>query len=147
VVPYSMDLRERVVEAVDAGEGTRVEIAERFGVSDRWIRKLLQKRDETGSIEPRPHGGGRQPAFQGRKLQKLQSLIDRQPDATLQELQERTGSQASLSAVSRTLRKLGYSRKKVATGRRTRAAGREASAPTMETGLPANRSAAAGVSR
>ena len=39
--PYSMDLRERVVAVCDAREGTREQIAGRFGVSDRWIRKLL----------------------------------------------------------------------------------------------------------
>lgn len=42
--PYSMDLRERVVAACDARVGTQEQIAERFGVSDRWIRKLLQRR-------------------------------------------------------------------------------------------------------
>ena len=41
VKPYSMDLQERVVAACDAREGTREQIAERFGVSDRWIRTLL----------------------------------------------------------------------------------------------------------
>ena len=41
MVAYSVDLRERVLAAVDAGEGTQQEIAERFRVSARWIRKLL----------------------------------------------------------------------------------------------------------
>ena len=41
MVAYSIDLRERVLAAVDAGEDTQEEIAARFRVSARWIRKLL----------------------------------------------------------------------------------------------------------
>ena len=39
---YSMDLRERVVAACDAGDDTREEIAARFSVSVAWVRRLLQ---------------------------------------------------------------------------------------------------------
>jgi transposase len=61
--PYSTDLRERVVAACDAGGATREQIAGRFSVSVAWIRRLLQRRRQTGSIEPKPRGGGRGPAF------------------------------------------------------------------------------------
>ena len=60
MVPYSIDLRERVLMAVDAGEGTQEQIAERFRVSARWIRKLLARRAATGSIAPEPNRGGPQ---------------------------------------------------------------------------------------
>ena len=60
---YSIDLRERVVAACDARDGTREQIAARFSVSVAWIRRLLQRRRETGSIAPKPRGGGRAPAF------------------------------------------------------------------------------------
>lgn len=50
--PYSMDLRKRVVAACDARDGSRETIAQRFGVSTAWIRRLLQRRRETGSIAP-----------------------------------------------------------------------------------------------
>jgi len=54
---YSIDLRERVVAACDAGDSTREQIAARFSVSVSWIRDLLKRRRQTGSIEPRPRGG------------------------------------------------------------------------------------------
>ena len=63
--PYSMDLRERVVAACDEGGATRERIAARFSVSVSWIRDLMRRRRETGSIAPRPRGGGRAPAFDG----------------------------------------------------------------------------------
>src|SRR5947209_19475218 len=55
---YSQDLRERVVRACDEGRGTRQQIADLFGVSTAWIRRLLQRRRETGSFAAKPHAGG-----------------------------------------------------------------------------------------
>ena len=45
-----MDLRERVVAACDARDGTRDQIAARFSVSISWVRKGLRRRRDTGSI-------------------------------------------------------------------------------------------------
>ena len=56
---YSMDLRERVVAACDVRDGTREQIAARFSVSVSWIRDLLRRRRQTGSIAAKPRGGGR----------------------------------------------------------------------------------------
>src|SRR5271154_1220215 len=55
---YSMDLRERVMAALDEGESS-LEVASRLGVHDSWVRKLRRRRDRTGTIAPAPHGGGR----------------------------------------------------------------------------------------
>ncbi len=109
---YSLDLRERVVWAVDRGEWTQQQIAERFGVSTAWIKKLLKRRRETGSIAARPHGGGRQPKYQGRALKRLEEELRKHPDATLEELRDRTRCDASLMAVFRALKRLGSRRKK-----------------------------------
>lgn len=109
---YSIDLRDRVVSACDAGDWSRSEIARSFGVSTAWIRRLLQRRRETGEYAAMPHGGGRRPAFQRKKLDRLDRLVREQPDATLAELRERIGVNCSLTTVSNTLRRLGYRRKK-----------------------------------
>ena len=58
---YSMDLRTRVLAAVDGGAGTRA-VAERFAVSASWVRRLKQRRAATGEVAPRP-GGHRPPAL------------------------------------------------------------------------------------
>ena len=71
---YSMDLRKRVVRACDEQIGTRVEIAEMFGVSTAWIRRLLQRRRETGDFSARPRGGRRFGAFDEAGLERLKSL-------------------------------------------------------------------------
>jgi transposase len=56
----SMDLRQRVIAALDANE-SRVSVARRFCVSNAWLGKLLRQRRATGSIEPLPHAGGTPP--------------------------------------------------------------------------------------
>jgi transposase len=109
---YSMDFRERVVQACDAEDSTRAEIADQFGVSNSWIRRLLQRRREDGSIAARKRGGRRPSKFAGRKLEKLKELLQRQPDATLAELRDQSGVRASLTSVFRALDRLGARRKK-----------------------------------
>jgi N-methylhydantoinase A len=59
--PLSNDLRKRILDAVDKREGSRRKLAARFSVNTSTITKLLQLRRQTGSFEPRPHGGGVEP--------------------------------------------------------------------------------------
>ena len=113
---YSMDLRERVVAACDRGEGTREEIAKRFRVGVAWVYRLLQRRRQTGSIEPKPHGGGQKPAFDPPAAERLRQAVADRPDATLEELREAVGVVCGTSAVHRALEKLGLPRKKSRSG-------------------------------
>ncbi|UCE58903.1 MAG: transposase [Phycisphaerales bacterium] len=117
--PYSMDLRKRVVAACDRKDGRRTEIAERFAVSTAWIRRLLQRRRETGSIAPFPQNAVRKPALDSRKMERLRRLVERQPDATLRELKERLGVTISNGAMIRALRVLKLTLKKNRSGRRS----------------------------
>ena len=113
---YSMDLRERVVAACDRGEGTREQIAKRFQVGLAWVYRLLQRRRETGSIEPKPHGGGQKPAFDPPAAERLRQAVADRPDATLEELRESVGIACGTSAVHRALERLGLPRKKSRSG-------------------------------
>jgi transposase len=117
---YSMDLRERVVAACDARDGTREQIAARFSVSVSWIRDLMRRRRETGSIAPRPHGGGRAPAFEEAATGRLRAAVRADDDATLAELAEAAGVTCAPSVVHRVLVRLGITRKKSRGGRPSR---------------------------
>ena len=117
---YSNDLRERVVAACDSGEWAQDEIAEAMGVSARWIRQLLRRRRETGRIAAKGHGGGHRPAFDAAALNRLESCVRQQPDATLAELRARCGVDCSLVTVHNTLQRLGYRRKKRPSKRRSK---------------------------
>lgn len=107
-----MDLRERVVAACEAVTDSKAEVAKRFNVSVAWVKRLLQRKRESGSIAPRPQGAGRKPIFAGANLERLKAAIQETPDATLQELLKKTGVTASIMAVQRALERLDCRRKK-----------------------------------
>jgi transposase len=112
MVAYSEDLRQRVLAAVDAAEGTQEEIAKRFRVSSPGIRKMLVLRDRTGSIAPKPRSGGRKPLIQADRADALKDAIRNAPDAPLQQRREVTGFKGCLMTVWRTRRRLNVTRKK-----------------------------------
>ena len=55
--PYSMDLRERVVSAVEEGGFSRRQAAARFGVSVSAAIKWVSRFRATGSVAPGQMGG------------------------------------------------------------------------------------------
>src|SRR3954469_5816270 len=103
--PLSKDLRERIVAAVDNQEGSRREIARRFAVDVSCITRLLQLRRQTGSLDPRPHGGGKEPPLDQDGLDRLRRLVQETPDATLKQLQQGPGVGGSIMIVWRGLKK------------------------------------------
>lgn len=109
--PLSNDLRERILKAVDNHEGSRRQLAVRFGVNVSTITRLLQLRGETGSFDPRPHGGGAAPTLDQAGLDRLRDLVKETPDATLEALKRHLGV-GGIMIVWRGLRKLGITRKK-----------------------------------
>jgi transposase len=56
--PLSVDLRQRIIAAYEAKEGSQQQLAERFKVSLSLIADLSRRYRETGTVEPNPHGGG-----------------------------------------------------------------------------------------
>jgi transposase len=108
----SEDLRKRILDTIQRGDGSLRQIARRFLVSVSFITRLLQLHRSTGSLEPRPHGGGNPAILSPENLQQLRELVQKQPDATLEELRQRLGVSCSLMTISRALRKLGLLRKK-----------------------------------
>ena len=55
---YSLDLRQKVVAAVERGDSTIEGVAASFGVGQTFVKKMLRQHRETGDLRPRPHGGG-----------------------------------------------------------------------------------------
>ena len=117
---FSPDLRQRAIATYDAQEGSQQQVADRFKVSVSWLRKVLRQRRQTGSIDPRPHGGGRKRVIDHEAGQRLRQAVAEAPDATLAELAQTAGVQASPSMVHRALEALGLPRKKSPGGRPSR---------------------------
>jgi transposase len=112
MTPYSRDLRQRIVDTVLRREGTSSQIAERFLVSVSFVTRLLQLYRSTGSVEPRPHGGGNPAVLTPGDLERLRELIRQQPDATLEECRRHLGTSCSLMTISRALSQLALPRQK-----------------------------------
>jgi transposase len=113
---YSDDFREKIVNAYRNGEGSLRKIAKRFSVSLNFVWLLIKRERETGSVSPKPHGGGQKPKIDGIDVIILRRLVKENNDATLLELRElfyqETGIEVSVSTIGRTLGELGWSRKK-----------------------------------
>jgi transposase len=112
MTPYSQDLRQRVLDTVQSGEGSLRQIARRFLVSVSFVTRLLRTHRSTGSLEPKPHGGGNPAVLTPEDLERLRELIRHQPDATLEECRQRLGVSCRLMTLSRALAELGLPRKK-----------------------------------
>lgn len=116
MIAYPLELRQRIIDAVDEGFGTYCEIAEIFQIHESYIYRLLQYRNTRGHLAVLPHGGGAQSKLKGKDLKTLVRLVREQPDATLEELcmrlKQRTQITVSLSTVCRILQKLGLPVKK-----------------------------------
>src|SRR3954451_23720735 len=112
MTPYSQDLRQRVLDTVQRGEGSLRQIARRFLVSVSFVTRLLRTHRDTGALEPKPHGGGNPAVLTPEDLEGLRELIRQQPDATLEECRQRLGVSCSLMTISRSLSQLGRRRKK-----------------------------------
>jgi transposase len=107
---YSQDLRERVLADCDRGRPTQ-EVADTFSVSPAWVRRLKQRRRESGETGPR-RGKTGPPAKLADQQAALQQLVQEQPDATLEELRGKLAVAVSLTTLWRGLKALGITLKK-----------------------------------
>lgn len=114
--PYSLDLRQRIVDAYQAGEGSIRELAERFIVSARTVHRYIQLERASGSVQPQAHRHGPLRRLQGHRLDLLHDILQQKNDRTDEEvateLRQRTGIKVSRRTVCRTWQRIGVTRKK-----------------------------------
>jgi transposase len=115
---YSLDLRQRVLEAALSGEHTIAEVAEVFGVGTTFVNKMLGLHREGTDLAPRPHGGGQKARLSATHHKMLRAEVRRRNDATLSELRSHLADHAqvevSIATLGRVLQHLGLGRKKSA---------------------------------
>jgi transposase len=111
--PYSVDLRERVVRAVEAGASCRATAA-KFEVSVSFVIKLMQRWRQRGSVAPDRYGGWKRSTLAAHGA-RVRELLMVEPDLTIAELRrrlEQEGIATSPAAISRFLSTAGLTRKK-----------------------------------
>jgi transposase len=113
--PYSDDLRERVIAAIEAGH-TREEVAELFNVALSTVGGFIKRKRETGSVSPDKFGGYKTFSLEPH-TDLVKELVAEQPDSTLAELQVRLAKEkvkVSQSGISRFLHNINLTFKKKA---------------------------------
>ena len=123
--PYSQDLRDRVIDAVEKGEMSRREAGRHYQVSESVAIKWLERLERHGSREPVGHGGHRASKLMPHR-HFLEAARAEKSDITLQALCDRLlaerGVKADTSMMSRFFRKIGVTFKKRPLSRKSRIA-------------------------
>jgi transposase len=113
--PYSQDLRDRVIEAVERGKLSRRAAARHYEVSESVAIKWLERLERHGSREPVGHGGHRASKLMPHR-DFLEAARAEKSDVTLQALCDRLsaerGVKADTSMMSRFFRRIGVTVKK-----------------------------------
>ncbi len=114
--PYSVDLRERLLGAIDAGL-PQAEAARLFGVGVSTITRWRQQLRTTGTVAARPRPG-RTPRIGPEQAAALQAQVAADDDATLAahcaRWEVEQGVRLSVATMSRVIRRLGITVKKSA---------------------------------
>jgi transposase len=122
--PLSQDLRQRIIRARQAGQGTG-EVCQRFGVSRKSVERFWKQHFLTGSCKPKKIGGYRRSRLE-KHDRTLRRWLGVQPDLTLHELQARCLEELKvvmgITALWHRLELLGLSYKKNDARRRARSA-------------------------
>jgi transposase len=116
---YSMDLRKRILEDCDAGVATK-DVALKYRVSASWIRRLKQRRRETGEVTPRSSRPKSVKPVLAEHRELLEQLVREHPDATLDELRAKLPVAVSIATLWRALHALKLTFKKKSSMRRSR---------------------------
>ena len=105
---YSLDLRQKIVEAYYKDDISQRKLARQFGVATSFVQKLLKQARETGNLAPKVRISQTPTKLNAEQLEVLRQLVDEDNDATLRELchrlHERTRVLISISTMDRMLR-------------------------------------------
>ena len=109
--PYSYDLRQKVLQAIELDGMKKSEAAQIFQISRNTIDLWLKRRAETGDYQAKPT----QPPGNGHKItdwEKFRAFAAQHGDKTQVEMAELWEGQISARTISRALHKIGFTRKK-----------------------------------
>lgn len=96
--PYSMDLRERVISAVEGGMSTR-QAAARFSIGIATAGAWARLKRSTGAVAPSRQGKPKGSVLDA-QADFIFALIDTVPDITLEEIAERLARERGVKVVS-----------------------------------------------
>jgi len=113
--PHSIELRQRVVEAYEAGEAGYVRLARRFKVGEASVKRWVRQFRREGHLRPKPKSGGTPSIV---VASDLEAIVDRLRDGTAGEITahynrgRRGDDRHHVSSIKRALHRLGFVVKK-----------------------------------
>ena len=114
--PTPPKIRRAIVRAVRKQRLSYEQTADLLGVGRATVSRVLSQHRQTGSVDPKPAGGGWKSPIQGRLAALLRAIVKEMPDATVDELTavfaNRADVETSRSGVLRALHRMGFTRKK-----------------------------------
>lgn len=120
--PYSNDLRSRVLSTWQSDPSSRPSLPTLFQIGRATVTRWITSFRQTGSVAPKPHGGGQKHRIPQESLGIVRTLVEEHPDATLPELlddyQACTQQRVGATTMSRALDRLDLTRKKNTSGSR-----------------------------
>ncbi|NEO96639.1 MAG: transposase [Moorea sp. SIO3G5] len=113
---YSVDLRQKIIDAYNQGNISQRKLAQQFNVALSFVQKLLKQYRETGNIAPKVRTKQTPIKLTPEQLAILRYLVIKNNDATLDELRiwlaEETGVLIGRSTVDRMVKRLNLTRKR-----------------------------------
>jgi transposase len=106
---YSADLRQRVVAARVSGMPTS-EVARLFQVSQDSVNRWTKQHRTQGGVAPKQRGGYRPAKILD--MAKFEAFVHAHAYSTLTRMKEEWEGEVSTMCISRTLKRLGWTRKK-----------------------------------
>jgi transposase len=120
---YSIDLRQKLLDAYERQLGSQRTLAHTFGVSLAFVEQVRRQHRTTGTMAPKPHGGGQRPRLDEATHVVLRQRVRDNPDRTLHELCTRLAAEmdrgVSVSTMRRLLQRLDWPRQKRRSTRRS----------------------------
>lgn len=117
--PYSNDLRQKAIDAIELNGMKRCETAELLGISRNSINLWFNRKAQTGTIEPKK----REKQGHSHKItdwEEFRDFVQKNNDKTQAEMAELWPHPISGRTIGRGLKKIGFTRKKKSYGYRER---------------------------
>ena len=109
--PYSYDLRQKVMQAIELDGLKKSEASQLFNISRNTINLWFQRKAATGDVQPK----SRQPSSRRQKItdwEKFQTFAKEHGEKTQVEMAQLWEGEISDRTISRALAKIGFTRKK-----------------------------------
>lgn len=109
--PYSLDFRQKVIDAIELDGLKKCEASELFNISRNTINLWFQRRAATGELKPKPRQS-RPSQNRIKDWEKFRRFVKAHGDKTQQEMAELWDEPISQRTISRAIERIRQSRKK-----------------------------------